>query len=175
MRNTWDQSLAVMQAAGPALTNSNAQTSVLDAQAKFTMPAGFLQYIGDKMRIKAAGTISTAASSPGTFAWTLMFGTIAVYLGGTSPTLVTGLSNAPWRLEVDFTVRSVGSGTAASISGDGAFAGALAASPIVLACPGPLTGFDSTVSFLVDLQGTFSVASASNSLTCQNYELISLT
>jgi hypothetical protein len=178
MRNSWNQSLAVQQAAGPALSNSTSQTSVLNGQAKFTLAAGFLQYIGDKVRVKAGGIISTAASSPGTWSWTVMFGTIAVYTGGASPTLATAAASAPWKLEVDLTVRSVGSGTAATIEGSGKFESVALSTttPVqILSCPGPLTGFDSTVSFVVDLQGTWSVASASNTLTVNDYELISLT
>jgi hypothetical protein len=179
MRNSWNQTLTQLQAAGPALTNSTSQTSVLTGQAKFTMPAGFLQYIGDKVRIKAGGIISTAASSPGTFSWFIMFTSVVAYAGGASGTLATSASNAPWKLEIDLTVRSVGNGTLATTEGSGKFESTAlsATTPVqILACPAVTSpGFDSTVSFLVDLQGQWSAASASNTITCQDYELISLT
>lgn len=174
--NQWYAPLITLQAAGPALTNSTTQSSVLNGQAKATLPAEFLQYVGQKISIRAAGIISTAAATPGTLAWTLVFGSIAVYAGGASGTVATSAANATWTLDLDLVVRSVGSGTSATIAGSGKFLSAAlsATTPIqVLATPGALTGFDSTVASTVDLQATWSVASASNTLTCQMYELVS--
>jgi hypothetical protein len=178
MRNSWNQTVAQLQAAGPTLSNSVSQTSLLNGQAKWTIPAGFLQYIGDKLRVKAGGIMSTAASSPGTFTFTVMFGTIAAYSGGASGTLATSASSAPFKLEIDLNVRSVGSGTSATVEGSGRLEtiALSATTPVqILACPGSLTGFDSTVSFQIDLQGTWSSAQSGNSITVQDYELISLT
>jgi hypothetical protein len=130
------------------------------------------------LRVLAGGQMSTAAASPGTFAFTVMFGTIAVFAGGASGTLATSAVNLTWRLIVDLTVRSVGSGTAATVEGTGTlFSAALSATtPIQLlpaSAPGAGTGFDSTVSFAVDLQGTWNTANASNTITCTDYELVS--
>jgi hypothetical protein len=174
--NSWNSSLITLQAAGPALTNTTTQTSLLNGQAKFTLPAQFMEFIGQKLRIKAAGTMSTAASTPGTFSFFVVFGAISVYAGGASGTLATSASNATWKLEIDLTMRAVGSATTATAAGSGTFfSTALSATtPVqVLATPGSLTGFDSTSATLVDLQGAWSVASASNTITCQDYELIS--
>lgn len=180
MFNSWNQTLITSQAAGPAFSNSLSQTSVLNGQSKFTMPAGFLAYTGSKLRLVAGGKMSTAASSPGTYAWTVMFGTIAVFAGGASGTLATSATNLTWDLSIDLLMLSTGSGTAATLTGRGRFlcAALSAATPVQLlpaSSPGAGTGFDSTISFQVDLQGTWSVASASNSITCTDYELISLT
>jgi hypothetical protein len=174
--NAWYAPLITLQAAGPALSNSTTQTSVLNGQAKATLPAEFLQYIGQKLKISASGIISTASATPGTLSWTIMFGSIAVYAGGASGTLATSAANSPWTLEIDLTVRSVGSGTSATVAGAGRFQslGLSASTPVqIFAVPGALTGFDSTVASVVDLQATWSVASASNSLTCHAYELTS--
>ncbi|HEY6925151.1 MAG TPA: hypothetical protein VI653_16870 [Steroidobacteraceae bacterium] len=174
--NAWYAPLITLQAAGPALSNSTTQTSVLNGQAKATLPAEFLQYIGQKLRISAAGVISTAPSGPGTLAWTVMFGSIAVYAGGASGTLATSASGVPWNLDIELTVRAVGSGTSATVAGNGKLVSAAlsATTPIqLLTVPGALTGFDSTVASVVDLQATWSVASASNTLTCHSYELTS--
>lgn len=178
MFNSWNQTLTTMQAAGPALTNSTAQTSLLNGQAKFTMPAGFLVGAGSKLWIRAGCKMSTAASSPGTFAFTVMFGTIAVFSGGASGTLATSASNLTGVLDIHLTVQSVGSGTAATVEGTGSFlcAALSAATPVQLlpaSSPGAGTGFDSTVSFVVDLQGTWNTASSSNTITVTDYELVS--
>lgn len=170
--NQWLASLITLQAAGPAVASA-AQSSVLNGQGKFTLPAQYLEYVGQKLKIRAAGVISSAASSPGSIAWTVMFGAIAVYAGGASGNLVASDANIPWTLEIDLTVRAVGSGAAAELAGSGEFKSAAlsAATPIqILACPGPLTGFDSTIANVVDLQVT--LGSASDSITCETYELI---
>lgn len=174
--NSWNSSLITLQTAGPALTNTTTQTSLLNGQAKFTLPAQFMEFIGQKLRIKAAGTMSTAAAAPGTFSFFVVLGAISIYAGGASGTLATSATNAPWKLEIDLTMRAVGSSTIATAAGSGTFASAAlsATTPLqLLAVPGPLTGFDSTSATLVDLQGAWSVTSASNTITCQDYELIS--
>jgi len=179
MKNRWYQSLIKMQgAAGPVLSASVAQTSLLSGQAKFTMPAGFLESVNDKLWIRAYGKISTAASSPGTFAFFVNFGVINVFAGGASVTLATSATNLTWKLDIELDVLSVGSGTAATVLGCGelkSFA-LSAATPVQLlpaSAPAAGTGFDSTTSFQVDLQGQWSVNSASNAITCFGYGLIS--
>jgi hypothetical protein len=174
--NSWNASLITLQATGPAYTNSTSQTSLLNGQAKFTIPAEFLQFVGQKLRIMAGGIISTASSAPGTMSFFCMMGSINPYAGGASGTLATSASNLPWRLQIDLTVRTVGSGTSATMEGSGEFKSAAlsAATPIqLLANPGALTGFDSTVANVFDLQAAWSATSSSNSITCNDYELIS--
>jgi hypothetical protein len=169
--NEWGASLVAQQAAGPAVTGT-AQVSVLNGQAKYTIGAQWLKYIGQKMRIRAAGIISTAAA-PGTIAWSVLFGSIVVYAGGASGTLAVSQSNLPWTLDLDLTVRAVGSGTLAALAGFGEFKSAALSATVplqILACPGALTGFDSTIANLIDLQVT--LGSASDSITCEAYELI---
>lgn len=178
MFNSWNQTLITMQAAGPALSNSTAQTSLLNGQAKFTMPAGFLTAAGAKLYLRAGGKMSTAAASPGTFAFTVMFGTTAAFSGGASGTLATSASNVTFVIDIHLTVQSVGSGTAATVEGTGSLltAALSATTPIQLlpaSSPGAGPGFDSTVSFIVDLQGTWNTASSSNSITVTDYELLS--
>jgi hypothetical protein len=172
--NQWWAPLITQQAAGPALTNSTSQTTLLNGQAKFTLAAEYLQYIGQKLHIKAAGVISTAAATPGTFTFTVVFGAINVYTGGASVTVATSRSGDPWSLDIDLTVRSVGSSTSATLTGGGTFTTLTLSTttPIqILTSPGSLTGFDSTVANVVDLQGTWSFQSGSNTITCHQYEL----
>src|SRR6185437_14396899 len=170
--NQWYAPLITLQAAGPAVA-STSQSSVLNGQAKFNLPAQYLEYVGQKLKIRAGGILTTAASSPGTIAWSVMLGSTAVYAGGASGTLATSQTNVPWVIEIDLTVRAVGSGTSATLEGSGRFTSVAlsAATPIqIMACPGALTGFDSTIANVVDLQVT--LGSASDSLTCEDYEMI---
>lgn len=176
--NSWNQSLITQQVDGSALTNSTTPTSILAAAAKFVLPANLLQ-IGTKLRVKAHGRISTAASSPGTLTLDVRFGSTVVFNGGASGTVATSATNLTWDLEVDLTCRSIGASTSATMLGVGRLISAAlsASTPIMLlptSSPGAGTGFDSTASQTVDLFATWSVQSASNSIRCDSYELILL-
>lgn len=178
MKNLWWQSLIEAQGDGSALTNTTTPTSLLPGQAKFTLPAGFLDAPGAKLKVKAAGRISTAASSPGTLTLDVRFGSTVVFNGGASGTLATSATNLTWEAEIELLARSVGSGSAATILGIGKLiSAALSASTPVLLLPASApavgTGFDSTVSNTVDLFATWSVASASNSIQLHQFELVS--
>lgn len=176
--NSWNQTLITAQGDGSALTNSTTATSLLPAQAKFTMPANLLK-IGDILRVKAFGRMSTAASTPGTFTFDVRAGSSTViFNGGASGTLATSASNVTWDLEAYLTVRAVG--TSANTLGTGRLiTAALSTTTPILLLPAssPVVGsnFDSTASFVVDLFGTWSVASASNTITLHQYELALLT
>ena len=174
--NSWNATLITAQTAGSALSNSTSQTTLLPSAAIYTLPAEFLQFVGQRMRIKAAGIMSTASSTPGTFQFYVVFGAINVYAGGASGTLATSASSATWSLDIDLTVRTVGGSTSATVAGSGKLltTALSTTTPIqILASPGGLTGFASTAAFTVDFQGAWSVASASNTITLQDYELIS--
>src|SRR5689334_25347623 len=101
MKNTWNATLITQQAVGTALTNTTTATSLLNGQAKFTLPAQFLDVIGSKLRVRASGRISTAASSPGTLTLDIRFGSVVVFNRGASGTLATSASNLTWKFEAD--------------------------------------------------------------------------
>lgn len=175
--NSWQQTLITQQAVGVAVTNTTAATSVLLGQAKFTMPAGLLQFIGQKLKVKASGRLSTAASAPGTLNLGINFGSINVYTQGATGTLATSASNLTWKWDADLVLYTVGSGTAATLYGSSTLTsfGLSASTPIYVgpvSSPAPGTGFDSTVASVVDFLATWSVASASNSIRCDDYELM---
>lgn len=178
MKNTWNGTLITQQAAGTALTNTTTATSLLNGQAKFTLPAQFLDTIGSKLRVRASGRISTAASTPGTLTLDIRFGSVVVFNGGASGTLATSATNLTWKFEADLYALTVGSSTTATMYGSGILTSAAlsATTPILLlpaSAPGAGTGFDSTAASVVDFFATWSVANASNSIRCDDYELIS--
>jgi|SRR5581483_1760129 len=176
--NSWNQSMGVQPAAGTALTNSTTATSLLNAaQAKWTIPANQLVAGLSKIRIYASGKMSTAASSPGTFTFDVRFGSVIVFNGGASGTLATSATNLTWDLKIDLTCLTTGASTSATMLGTGVLTSAAlsATTPIMLlptSAPAAGTGFDSTSSQTVDLFGTWSVANASNSITCQQFEIV---
>lgn len=54
---TWQADLISAQVDGAALSNTTTATSLLPAQAKLTLPANTLQYIGQIFRVRASGRI----------------------------------------------------------------------------------------------------------------------
>jgi hypothetical protein len=177
--NTWVEALVTAQGDGTALTNTTTATSLLPAAAKFTLPANFFTSAGKMLRIKAAGRISTAASTPGTFTFDVRFGSTVVVGSWTSGTLAVSAANLTWELEANLVCRAIGQSTTANILGTGRLISAAlsATTPILLlpaASPAVGTGFDSTAAQAVDFFGTWSVASASNTITLHQYSLEAL-
>lgn len=177
-QNSWNQTLITAQGDGTALASSSSATSILPAAAKYVLPANLFQ-VGTKLRVKASGRISTAASTPGTLTFDVRMGSTVAFNGGASGTVATSATNLTWDLEIDLTCRAIGSGTSTTLLGTGRLitAALSATTPIMLlptSAPAVGTGFDCTASQTVDLYATWSVASASNSITLHQYELILL-
>lgn len=177
-QNSWNQSLATLKVAGPSVTNTTTATSLLGTgasqDARFNMPSNFLN-VGSKFRIYAGGTISTAASAPGTLTLSVQLGSVVIYTSTASPTLATSASSLPFTCNIGLTCRSVGGGTNATFTGSGVLNGAAinATTPVWLLGSAVGSGFDSTASGFVDFFATWSVASASNIIQLSDYELVS--
>jgi hypothetical protein len=184
--NSWNQTLITAQVDGTALTNTTTATSLLPAAAKFTMPANYLK-IGDVIRIKARGRVSTVVTTPGTLTLDVRFGSTVVFNGGAMNLNTTAQTNATWVLDVDLVVRSIGASTTATVLGVGEWksraiigsaavaSGGVPVTPLPDTAPAVGTGFDSTTSFTIDLFGTWSVANAANSIQVHQFELALLT
>ena len=166
---------------GSALTNTVTATSILPVIAKPTLPANYL-FAGKMLRITASGRISTVVTTPGTLNLAIRFGSVAVFDSGAMTLNTTAQTNVNWLYTAILTVRAVGSGTSANVLGQGTFAShAVIGSPAPTAggagthmlpynaAPAVGTGFDSTAAVTVDMFGTWSVASASNSITCHQF------
>ena len=164
--------LQTLQADGAAVTTNGADTSMLLGQAKYTLPASFLQFIGQELRIRAAGRISTTTGPP-TIQFKVLFGAIAVFAPA-AITTVASQTNQTWILDLTLTVRAVGSGTTANLMGTGKFdasVAVLANGGVLLPATAPAvgSGFDSTSTQIVDLTANWSVTG--NSLTCHQFSL----
>ena len=183
---SWVETLGVASSDGPALTNSITATSLLPAAAKIVLPAQFFDRAGKTLRIKAFGRISTVVTTPGTFAFDIRFGAVAVCACGAMNLNTTAQTNASFTFEVLLVCRSIGNGTTATVFGGGSFESrAVVGSPaatvgsagrVVLNDTAPTvgTGFDSTTAQTVDLFGTWSVASLSNSIQIHQYMIESV-
>src|SRR5437899_1262887 len=183
-------SLITMQAAGPTLTASNTATSLLNPQAKVPLPAGFFSYIGQKLKVLASGQLGNIVTTPGTLTLTFNLGasgTTVVFNGGAMQLSSTAHTTLPFWLEIDLTLRALGTGAepTANFIGQGRMTAqslsltAVADStttPATLLLPNTTpavgTSFHSTIANVPDLVGTFSLNNA-NAITVQQYELIS--
>lgn len=177
-------SLISAQGDGGSLSNSTTATSILPATAKYTIPANALQ-VGNTFRVKAAGRLSNIVTTPGTLTLDLRMGsTITAFNGGAMQLSTSAHTTLPWYFDVLLTVRSIGSGTSATIMGQGICSSqclsltAVADStttPATLLIPNvtPVvgSGFDSTVANIFDMFATFSIANAANLIQLHQFEL----
>lgn len=182
-QNTYVQTLIGAQVDGAAVANTTTATSLLPAAAKFLIPPQSLQIIGQKLRVKAAGRISTLVTSPGTLTLDLRLGSAVQLTSGAMALNVAAQTNTTWRLEAILDLRSVGATAAATMLGVGdwecravigsAAAGAGGIGTLTLPDTAPVigTGFDSTVSNIFDFFATWSVANAANSIQLHQFSL----
>lgn len=178
--NSWNQTLLTSQVAGATLTAA-AAASMLPGAAKFTYPANLLK-IGDHLHVIARGIISCVVTTPGTARFDLRFGTTVIFDTGALNLNIVAKTSVPWTLDVDLVCRSIGASTSATFWGQGTWAseaviGAAAntagGNGILNVPVGSLaasSGFDSTVSNVID--SFFTQTVATGSLTCEQFRVI---
>lgn len=187
---TWMESLIAAQADGSAVANTTTATSLLPAAATLALPSNFFAYIGKSMKVTAKGRISTVVTTPGTLTLDIRLGTLAspivVFNGGAMALNVTAQTNATWEFECELTARALGASTSANLMGTGKFCSrALIGSPAVASgspgvallpdtAPAVGTGFDSTVTNILQMFATWSVANASNSIQLHQFRVESV-
>lgn len=166
---------------GPVLTLGTA-ASCIPTNSKITLPNNYW-YPGRKWRMTSWGRVSSVITTPGTARFDLRIGGViawdsqAVLLD-----TVAAHTNVGWKLLVELTCRSVGSGTATTLVGNGMWTsedilGVPATAPkgVLVAMlpwnttPGvPGTGFDNTLATnTVDV--FFTQTAATGSLTVHDY------
>lgn len=180
-RNT----LATLAVPGTAITAA-ARTSMTAGGnatgARFTIPANQIKYVGDVLRIEARGIISCAVTTPGTARFDLAYGaTLGTALFDTQamPLNIVARTNVPWRLELLATCTQIG--TTSSWVWDGEWISeAMINTALQATGPGPggtrvpysgtasgasnvvsNSGFNTTVSNIIDLNFTQTVATGS--------------
>lgn len=167
---------------GPTLTAA-AAASCIPTASRLILPNNYWT-IGKQWRVKLAGRVSCAVTTPGTFRIdfrTGPSGTIIAFDTGALNLNVVAKTTVPWRLDVDLTCRAVGSGTSSNLFGIGRWTSeAVVGAPLpsaggngVLMCPvgAPAvgTGFDNTAANAVDWFFTQTVATGS--MTVHQYEI----
>lgn len=177
-RSSWrellDGSVAIVD--GTANTAGTAASCIPTANV-ITLPNNFFT-VGKQMRIKASGRISSLITTPGTARFdvrlggTIVFDGLAVLLD-----TVAAHTNVGWWLDILLTCRTQGSGTAATLFGQGTWTcedilGVPATAPkgILTAmlpwnsAPAVGGGFNSTSALTLDLFFTQTVATGSMTL-----------
>ncbi len=190
---SWIQSLVTQQSAGAALTNSTTATSLLTAAAKKRLDAGFFYVPGRKIQIKAQGKITTVVTTPGTLQFSVRLtgapdsASPTVVTAATGPAMTlstTAKTDVLWLLDWELTCFTIGA--AANLQHGGIWQSEAAGATTVvgemksvgLSASPPAVGsnFDATQIQVVDLFAAWAGGSnptASNSITCQQFELIS--
>lgn len=163
---------------GTAVTAASA-TSLLPAVAKYTFPTCFFWAPGQAIRVRSAGRITTAATTPGTITLDLRLGSVVVFNGGASQTLQTSKTNVTWEFDATLILRTpdTASATTANFMGIGHFmseaisATANLAAVMMLPTSAPAIGsnFDSISTQQLDHFVTFSATG--NSITCHQFQL----
>lgn len=178
------QTPKTQHAVGTLFNTYTTAKSVINPQALWVIPAGYLQ-LGDVIRIKVRGAISNIITSQPTFTFQVMMGTNIVHTSGAILTTTTAHTTIPFDYEVMLTLDSEGSGTAAKFRGQGKLTGIMfvmagaVADPTtgvnVIMCPNTLpalgAGFDTTIANILDFFVGISVSSASNGVQIQDYEV----
>lgn len=174
----WQEALATLQADGTAVTGT-VEATLLNAQAKATIAANRLANVGNQFRVRATGRISNIVTTPGTLTLKLKFGAIAVATSSAIQLNALAKTNVAWFLDWGFTVRAIGSGTAANIMHNGSWqsesvvgsavpaSGGAGSAMMQASAPAVGTGFDSTIANQIDLTATFSLTG--NSIQAHTY------
>lgn len=182
-RQFWNETLAWATADGTAVANTTTEAIIFP---NITVPANFLQD-GRILRLTAYGRHSTTATPTLTFAlrWGGVTGTVVAQSGAL--TCGSGVTAAPWKVELTLQVRSNGStgtvfvmgeaicwddavgstGSATNAPGIAAMTSAGAATPAAVTV-------DLTADSALSLTADWSAASASNTLTGHIYVIEAL-
>lgn len=183
---TWVETIIASKVAGAAVVSTVTQTTLLPGAAKAIMRAHTMG-IGKAFRVRAAGRMTNLNPTPGNITLDIEYGGTIIATSGAIPLLTSaGIGPKTWRLEWDLVVRA--EGTAANVMHTGSFRSYSlnqgGGAPTAVGAPSvhipydapPAVGgnFDGTVDGMFDLLAQWSVSSASNTITCEQYTLESL-
>lgn len=178
----YTQTLASQSGVGTLFNTYTTAKSILNVIDTVSLPPQYLS-IGSKFRIRASGGLSNIVTTPGTFVAQVMMGAIAVFSTGNIQLNATAHTLLPFSLEIILRVDSTGASTSAKFLGDGTLIGiqptlTLAqvdavnvpgAFKVPATAPAVGTGFDSTVTNILDFWWGFSSSNAGNGVQLYDY------
>ena len=174
MKQRWVQVFAWARGDSSALTASQTPTTILPTDCVATLSQGFLDAVGDSIRITLYGRISNITTTPGTLTLDVRFGAVVVFNGGAMQLNAVAKTNVPFKFTAILTARSLGGATAATMFGIGEFLSeSVVGSPVpsvggsgILMLPAVTpavgAGFDSTAAQAVNVFGTWSLNNANS-------------
>lgn len=186
-QQTWTETLASARAAATLFNTYTTAKTVINATELVTLPPNWW-YVGRKLRVRVSGGISNRVTGPDTTTFQVMMGAIAVFTTGAITLTTTAHTTIPFLFEAELTCRSIGSGTAATLIGQGRVSGIMfqqSGAAAADATNGPTfcvpntapavgTGFDSTISNILDFFVAQSFSGAGNGIQVHQYEAESL-
>jgi hypothetical protein len=177
----YQSTLISAQSDGTAVTGV-AAGSLVPAAAKYTLPANYFDFVGKKLRVRAAGRISNIVTTPGTITFDIRFGAVTVAASSAMQLNAVAKTNVTWVLDWAFDARIIGA--VAQLMHIGVWQSeSVVGSPVPgtggsgqlmvpTSAPAVGTAFDSTVAQVVDFRATFSLTG--NSITLHQYALESM-
>lgn len=174
--------IAAQQSSGTLFNTYTSAKSVINPSALVTLPPNYLT-LGKMLRVKVQGGISNVATSQRTFTFQVMMGSIVVWTSGAILTTTTAHTLIPFDLEVLLKVDAVGSSTSAKMMALGKLTGIMfvvsgavadpTAGHATLLCPNTAmadgTGFDSTISNILDFWVGLSASESTTGIQIYNY------
>jgi hypothetical protein len=154
--------------------------SVINVTELVPMPGNYLK-LGSKLRIKATMGLSNIVTTPGTVAFQIMMGSVVVLTSGNIQMTTTANTLSTVDMEAVIRLNAAGSGTAANFLGKMSLSAlnltiGSGANPTVTdtvaitpTTPAAGTGFDSTVSEILDFWVGFSISNAGNGIQVFDY------
>ena len=184
----YSQLLTCQHAAGTLFNTYTTAKSVINTQALYTIPPNYLR-VGDYLRVRVSGGISNVVTAQPTFTFQVMMGSIVVHTSQAVTTTTTAHTLIPFIYQVVMRLDSEGSGTAAKFVSQADLTGIMFeisganADPTLgvgeVLCPNTApavgTGFDSTISNILDFWVGIGTSNAGNGIQVYQYtaELLS--
>ena len=176
------------RATGSAFNTFTTAKSVINAADLIQLPVNAL-YVGAKFRIRVAGILSCVGTTSGTVTFQVMFGSVVAWTSGALQMTTTAETNLSFLVEVVLRCTALDTGTgqtpttAATLLGQGfasslilqlgagAAAGAVTSSILMVPASSPANGtvFASSTTENLDFWTGFSISSASNGITVNDY------
>jgi hypothetical protein len=183
--NTWPELLYELPA--PVIKNNYTAQAVISAAASTSVPrciipANYFSQVGKALKIMAAGTVGGGAGTA-TFAFAGGLDVAAGTIGGvggatlfTTGTITPATGTSNWDLTGDITCQAVGNaGTTIQFNGavrvSGTTANAFGTAYNAAILSNSLTALNNEISLFLELWGTWSVASSSNTTTLQQFKV----
>lgn len=182
----YTQVLASQRAVGTLFNTFTTAKTVLNPTEIVPLPPNYLQ-VGSKLRIRAWGGLSNIVTTPGTVTFQVMIGPvgapIVAWTSGAIQLSTTANVLQPFELDIVLRVDTAGSGTTAKVIGGGFVRGLVpqlgagTTNPTVTdstvatpqTAPAVGTGFDSTVTTILDFWAGFSISNAGNGIQLYDY------